>query len=119
MVIINRKKKEEKQIELTVPWDTLSNMAAALQRKTERYEDKRVCECKKQRGSRTAVPWLESQQGQLCDEQLQQAGPPWLLHHLERKILTRLERRWLPKALKSIIIISDTVTITNLCIYFA
>ena len=39
MVIINRKKKEEKQIELTVPWDTLSNMAAALQRKTERYKD--------------------------------------------------------------------------------
>ena len=26
-------------MELTVPWDTSANMAAALQRKTERYED--------------------------------------------------------------------------------
>ena len=39
LVIINRQKKEVKLVELTVPWDTLSNMAAALQRKTERYKD--------------------------------------------------------------------------------
>ena len=39
LVIINRKSKEVKLVELTVPWDTSANMAAALQRKTERYND--------------------------------------------------------------------------------
>ena len=39
LVIINRKSKEVKLVELTVPWDTSSNMAAAFQRKTERYQD--------------------------------------------------------------------------------
>ena len=39
LVIINRKTKEVKLVELTVPWDTSTNMAAALQRKTERYQD--------------------------------------------------------------------------------
>ena len=39
LVIINRKSKEVKLVELTVPWDTKSNMTAALQRKTERYEN--------------------------------------------------------------------------------
>ena len=39
LVIINRKSKEVKLVELTVPWDTTSNMTAALQRKTERYEN--------------------------------------------------------------------------------
>ena len=39
LVIINRKLMEVKLVELTVPWDTTSNMTAALQRKTERYEN--------------------------------------------------------------------------------
>ena len=39
LVIINRKTKEVKLVELTVLWDTSTNMAAALQRKTERYQD--------------------------------------------------------------------------------
>ena len=65
------------------------------------------------------MPRGEGEQGEQRHQELQQAGPPWLLHHLERKIFTRLERRWLPKALKSTIIISHPVTITNLCIYFA
>ena len=37
LVIINRKSKEVKLVELTVPWDTNTNMTAALTRKTERY----------------------------------------------------------------------------------
>ena len=36
LVIINRKLKEVKLVELTVPWDTAANMTAALKRKTER-----------------------------------------------------------------------------------
>ena len=36
IVIINRKSKEVKLVELTVPWDTSANMEAALTRKTER-----------------------------------------------------------------------------------
>ena len=39
LVIINRKLKEVKLVELTVPWDTTANMTAALKRKTERYEE--------------------------------------------------------------------------------
>ena len=39
LVIINRKSKEVKLVELTVPWDTSANMAAALTRKTERYKE--------------------------------------------------------------------------------
>ena len=39
LVIIKRKTKEVKLIELTVPWDTTNNMASALQRKTTRYEN--------------------------------------------------------------------------------
>ena len=39
LVIINRKIKEVKLIELTVPWDTTTNMTAAQNRKTERYKD--------------------------------------------------------------------------------
>ena len=39
LVIVNRKSKEVKLIELTVPWDTTANMTAALQRKTERYKE--------------------------------------------------------------------------------
>ena len=39
LVIVKRKSKEVKLVELTVPWDTSTNMAAALKRKTERYED--------------------------------------------------------------------------------
>ena len=39
LVIINQNAKEVKLVELTVPWDTSTNMAAALKRKTERYED--------------------------------------------------------------------------------
>ena len=39
LVIINRKLKEVKLVELTVPWDTSTNMAAAMQRKTDRYEE--------------------------------------------------------------------------------
>ena len=38
LVIIKRKTKEVKLIELTVPWDTTTNMASALQRKATRYE---------------------------------------------------------------------------------
>ena len=39
LVIIDQNAKEVKLVELTVPWDTSTNMAAALKRKTERYED--------------------------------------------------------------------------------
>lgn len=39
LVIVNRKAKEVKLVELTVPWDTSTNMEAALKRKTERYQD--------------------------------------------------------------------------------
>ena len=39
LVIIRRKSKEVKLVELTVPWDTSNNMASALQRKTTRYEN--------------------------------------------------------------------------------
>ena len=39
LVIINRKLKEVKLVELTVPRDTAANMKAALKRKTERYEE--------------------------------------------------------------------------------
>ena len=39
LVIINRKTKEVKLVELTVPWDSSANMTAALKRKTERYEE--------------------------------------------------------------------------------
>ena len=39
LVIINRKSKEVKLVELTVPWDTTANMTAAQTRKTERYND--------------------------------------------------------------------------------
>ena len=39
LVIINRKFKEVKLIELTVPWDSSANMTAALKRKTERYKE--------------------------------------------------------------------------------
>ena len=39
LVIINRKSKEVKLVELLVPWDTKSKMTAALQRKRERYEN--------------------------------------------------------------------------------
>ena len=39
LVIVNRNSKEVKLVELTVSWDTSSNMVAALERKTERYEN--------------------------------------------------------------------------------
>ena len=39
LVIINRKTKEVKLVELTVPWDTSNNMTAAMKRKTEPYEE--------------------------------------------------------------------------------
>ena len=39
LVIINRKSKEVKLVELTVPWDTTANMTAAMTRKTERYKE--------------------------------------------------------------------------------
>ena len=39
LVIINRKLKEVKLVELTVPWDTATNMTAAQTRKTERYKE--------------------------------------------------------------------------------
>ena len=39
LVTINRKTKVVKLIELTVPWDTTANMAAAFKRKTERYTE--------------------------------------------------------------------------------
>ena len=39
LVIVNRKSKEVKLVELTVPWDTSTNMTAAQNRKTERYKE--------------------------------------------------------------------------------
>ena len=36
---VNRKSKEVKLVELTVPWDTVTNMTAAQNRKTERYKE--------------------------------------------------------------------------------
>ena len=39
LVIVNRKSKEVKLVELTVPWDTTTNMTAAQNRKTERYKE--------------------------------------------------------------------------------
>ena len=39
LVIINRRSKEVKLIELTVPWDTSANMQAATTRKAERYKE--------------------------------------------------------------------------------
>ena len=39
LVIVNRKSKEVKLVELTVPWDTMTNMTAAQTRKTERYSE--------------------------------------------------------------------------------
>ena len=39
LVIVNRKTKEVKLVELTVPWDTTANMTAAQSRKTERYKE--------------------------------------------------------------------------------
>ena len=39
LVIISRKAKEVKLIELTVPWDTSDNMQAATTRKAERYKE--------------------------------------------------------------------------------
>ena len=56
LVIINRQKKEVKLVELIVPRDTLSNMAAALQRKTERYDP--------------TLPSREGDQGERCDQEL-------------------------------------------------
>ena len=44
----------------------------------------------------TSVYIPEGEQGQQCHQELQQAGSPWFLHHLERKILAGLERRGLP-----------------------
>ena len=38
LVIIKRKTKEVFLVELAVPWDCSSNMAAAVQRKSERYQ---------------------------------------------------------------------------------
>ena len=38
LVIVKRKSKEVYLVELTVPWDCSTNMAAATQRKTERYQ---------------------------------------------------------------------------------
>ena len=38
LVIVKRKSKEVKLVELTVPWDSSNNMAAAVQRKTDRYQ---------------------------------------------------------------------------------
>ena len=44
LVIINRKSNppEVTLVELTVPWDSSANMGAALQRKTERYNDLKI-----------------------------------------------------------------------------
>ena len=39
LVIVNRKLKEVKLVELTVPWDTKANMEAAFKRKTDRYKE--------------------------------------------------------------------------------
>ena len=39
LVIINRRSKEVKLIELTVPWDTSTNLQAATTRKAERYRE--------------------------------------------------------------------------------
>ena len=39
LVIVNKKSKDVKLVELTVPWDTTANMAAAMTRKTERYNE--------------------------------------------------------------------------------
>ena len=39
LVIIKRKSKEVKLVELTVPWDTTTNMTAAQNRETERYNE--------------------------------------------------------------------------------
>ena len=39
LVIINRRSKEVKLVELTVPWDTSANIEAATSRKAERYKE--------------------------------------------------------------------------------
>ena len=38
LVIVKRKSKEVKLVELTIPWDSSNNMAAAVLRKTDRYQ---------------------------------------------------------------------------------
>ena len=105
LVIVNRKSKEVKLVELTVPWDTTANMAAAMTRKTERYNElTTTIQCngfkclnipleigtrgvvKKQERPHTAVPRAKGDKGEQRDQELQQAGPPWLLHPLERQI---------------------------------
>ena len=42
LVIINRRSKEVKLIELTVPWDTSTNLQAATTRKAERYNELKI-----------------------------------------------------------------------------
>ena len=39
LVIVNRRSKEVKLVELTVPWDTTANIEAATSRKAERYKE--------------------------------------------------------------------------------
>ena len=47
-----------------------------------RNRDQGCSERKEQSCPNSVVPQLEGEQGQLRDEELQQAGPPRLLHHL-------------------------------------
>ena len=43
---------------------------------------------KKYKNGPNNMPWFEGEQGQLCHQELQQAGHPRLLHPFERKIVT-------------------------------
>ena len=75
LVIVNRKSKEVKLVELTVPWDSSNNMAAAVQRKTDRYQ-----------GLSTEI----MSNGYKCDNTPLEVGTRGLKNHRNKAVITNL-----------------------------
>ena len=101
LVIVNWKTNplEVTLVELIVPWNSSANIRAALQRKTERYNDlqttiegnastfllKSAPEASSTRGIEAWSPTFATSwrwRSEPGDQNAQQAGGSWLLHHL-------------------------------------
>ena len=73
--LVKRKSKEVKLVELTVPWDSSNNMAAAVQRKTDRYQ-----------GLSTEI----MSNGYKCDNTPLEVGTRGMINQRNRAVITNL-----------------------------
>ena len=57
--------------------------------------------CQEQEPAHPPLQHHEGEEGEPGDQDVQQAGCPWVLLHLERQTFTRLEQRRLPGCLRA------------------